>query len=229
MTAAAPEQPGVAPKFDLDSLDLDQIDWAALEKEMDWDVTPFHIGPTWQKAEPGYTGDTDPDGYILPEVTLGWQAIHWIENNLLADETDEHDQPLPFSLTNEQQRFILWFYAIDPETGAFIYREVVLQRLKGWGKDPLAACIAAVEFVGPCRFKGWVEFRPGHEDEDRAWARSHGLEEGDPYAVPHPRSWGWLIGASFILAPGTRASGFWIHSFSFCGVHTMPDALRLSE
>lgn len=166
---------------------LDQSDIDAIIDGMDWEVEPETIGPCWDK-DPEWTGPRDPEGYILPKLTLGWQAVYWIERNLLADETDDNDEPLPFTLTNEQIRFVLWFYAID-ERGSFLYREVVLQRLKGWGKDPLAACLAAVEFVGPCRFKGWVTFRPGREAQDAAWAAEQGLVEGDPFAVPHRRAW----------------------------------------
>lgn len=172
MTATEHRPPGVYPTFDETT-----VDWAALEAEIDWDVVPKTLGPTWDR-NPFYDGPRDPDGYVLPELTLGWQAIRWIEDNLLADETDEHDEPLPFQLTNEQVRFILWFYAVD-EDGRFLYREFVLQRLKGWGKDPLAACIAAVEFVGPCRFKGWAA-----RDLPEL-----GLRRGDPVAKPHPRGW----------------------------------------
>ena len=118
--------PGVYPKFD-DSL----VDWEHHEEEIDWEVVPFSMGPTWDR-NPFYEGPRDPQGYILPELTLGWEILIWIENNLLADETDEHNKPMPFDLTDEQKRFILWFYAID-ETGRFLYREVVLQRLKGHG------------------------------------------------------------------------------------------------
>jgi phage terminase large subunit-like protein len=75
-------------------------------------------------------------------------------------------------------RFILWWYAIDAR-GRFIYREGVLQRLKGWGKDPLAAVIAAVELVGPCRFMGWTTRR----------RPDLGLEIGDPIGKSHPRAW----------------------------------------
>ena len=173
--------PGVYPKFD-DSL----TDWALHETEIDWEVVPTYLGPVWDK-DPTWDGPRDPDGYILPKLTLGWQAVMWVQENLLADETDEDDKPLPFKLTNEQVRFMLWFYAID-EDGRFLYREVVLQRLKGWGKDPLAAVIAAIEFVGPCRFAGWAARdmpregatagRPGRQapparlDPDRRRARS---------------------------------------------------------
>lgn len=171
-TATEHREPGVYPRFP-DTL----TDWALWEREIDWEVAPATLGPTWDR-NPHWTGPRDPEGYILPEITLGWQAIRWIEDNLLADETDENDQPLPFQLTNEQIRFILWFYAID-EFGRFLYREIVLQRLKGWGKDPLAAAIAAVEFVGPCRFKGWAM----HDMPEL------GLQAGDPVARPHPRAW----------------------------------------
>lgn len=108
-----------------------ESEWDADGVATDWEIVPWHCGPVWDK-DPSWDGPRDPDGYILPKLTLGWQAIHWGEHNLLADETDEHDRPLPFSLTNEQIRFVLWFYAID-DTGRFAYREFVLQRLKGWG------------------------------------------------------------------------------------------------
>jgi phage terminase large subunit-like protein len=46
----------------------------------------------------------------------------------------------------------------------------VLQRLKGWGKDPLIAVMCLVELVGPSRF-------------------SHFDERGEPVGVPHPQAW----------------------------------------
>jgi hypothetical protein len=95
-------------------------------------VEPVAIGPTWQR-NPDWDG-RDPLGeFILPEWTLGWQVLKWMTENLLADEVDELGEPQPFLPTNEQKRFILWWYAIDA-TGRFTYREGVLQRLKGWGR-----------------------------------------------------------------------------------------------
>lgn len=171
-TTTESRPPGVYPKFN-DSIS----DWALHKDQIDWEVVPFSMGPTWDR-NPFWAGPRDPQGYILPELTLGWQVLKWVENNLLAEETDDNDNPLPFDLTDEQKRFLLWFYAID-ETGRFLYREIVLQRLKGHGKDPLAAVIAAVEFVGPCRFAGWA----ARDLPDR------GLTQGDPVGKPHPRSW----------------------------------------
>ena len=149
----------------------------ALLDEIPHIVEPVAIGPTW-KRNPDWDG-VDPLGeFILPEWTLGWQILKWIEENLLSDEVDDFGIPLPFIPTHEQKRFILWWYAIDAE-GRFVYREGVLQRLKGWGKDPVAAIISAVELVGPCRFMGWTtRNRP-----------DLGLKIGDPIARSHPRAW----------------------------------------
>lgn len=189
MTAAPIDHrpPGVYPKFDGELHD----DWELWEKEIDWEVVPANMGPTWDR-DPSWDGPRDPDGYILPEFTLGWQAIKWGEQNLLADETDENDEPLPFMLTNEQLRFVLWFYAID-EAGRFAYRNTILQRLKGHGKDPLAAFIAAVEFVGPCRFAGWA-MRDMPEI---------GVALGDPVAKPHPRAWVQIAAVSLSQTQNT--------------------------
>lgn len=187
MTTATVEHrpPGVYPKFS-ESI----TDWALNEDQIDWEVVPFSLGPTWDR-NPFWDGPRDPEGYILPKITLGWQVLKWIRENLLADETDEHGNKVPFKLTAEQSRFILWFYALDEgeqdadgnwivePSGRFKYREYVLQRLKGHGKDPLAAVIAAVEFVGPCRFAGWTKVN--RHDLD--------LMKGDPVAKPHPRAW----------------------------------------
>jgi len=107
-----------------------------------FEIHPICIGPTWKRDENGQ--------FIQPQHTGGWQVLKWITDNLIAPSGDG-----PFRPTPEQQRFILWWYAVD-EYGEFLYREGVLQRLKGWGKDPLAAVICAVEFVGPCRFAGWA-------------------------------------------------------------------------
>lgn len=108
----------------------------AILPESAWE--PVRIGPTWQIV----------DGHwLLPERTLGWDVLGWCGTWL------QHEGK-PWRFTLEQARFLLWWYALD-EDGAFLYRDGVLQRLKGWGKDPIGACIAAVEALGPCRFGGW--------------------------------------------------------------------------
>lgn len=71
--------------------------------------------------------------------------------------------------TPEQFRFVLWFYAVD-ENGRFLYRDLTLQRLKGWGKDPLAAILCVAELVGPSRFGGWTD-------------------DGEPVGIENPAAW----------------------------------------
>lgn len=117
--------------------------------------TPIAIGPSWKR---------DADGrFILPEHTLGWEVLGWTHKWLHGPDGN------PWMYTDEQARLTLWWYAID-RLGRFIYRDGVIQRLKGHGKDPLAASWSAVELVGPCRFSHWDE-------------------NGDPVARPHPAPW----------------------------------------
>lgn len=104
------------------------------------EIKPVTLGPTWQRGENGK--------FILPERTIGWQSLEWAARWLRGPDGG------PWRFTNEQARWWLWWYAVDEE-GKFLYTQGVLQRLKGWGKDPLAAVISAVEFVGPCRFSHW--------------------------------------------------------------------------
>lgn len=115
---------------------------------------PVRIGPTW---------DWEPDrGWLLPEHTLGWDVLAWSGTWLRAKDGSGWDY------TPEQARFILWYYAIE-ESGEFTYHSAALQRLKGWGKDPLAACIAMVEMVGPAKFSHWDDERPIGRDDPNAW------------------------------------------------------------
>lgn len=127
-------------------------------------VKPFTIGPTWKRG---------PDGrFVLPEYTLGWHALAWSATYL------QHYVGAPWRYTAEQARLTLWWYAMDPATTRFLWRDGVIQRLKGWGKDPLIATWSAFEFVGPCRFGGVA-------DETNEW----GVPAGQPLGVPHPAAW----------------------------------------
>jgi hypothetical protein len=120
------------------------------------------IGPTWQRC--------DDMSWLLPERTLGWEIIGWCARWLRGDEGK------PWRFTAEQMRFILWWYAVD-ENGEFIYRTGVLQRMKGWGKDPLLAVMCLVEFVGPSRVAR-------DKFNDVIWD-----ENGQPVGKPCPRAW----------------------------------------
>ena len=118
-------------------------------------LDPIFIGPTWQRK---------PDGkWDLPDLTLGWQIAGWCAEYLRAENGG------PWKFTKEQLRFVLHWYAVDSD-GRFVNRKGVLQRLKGWGKDPLVAVLCLVELVGPSRF-------------------SHFDAEGVPVGIPHPQAW----------------------------------------
>ncbi|MFC6090865.1 hypothetical protein [Saccharothrix lopnurensis] len=125
-------------------------------------ITPHHIGPTWQRGDDGR--------FVLPEYTLGWQQLAWCRAHL------KHGDGRPWTFTREQARWWLWWWAVD-EHGKFLYTQGVLQRLKGWGKDPVGSVLAAVELVGPSRpdLNG-----PTFRDPS---GREH------PGAKPHPEAW----------------------------------------
>ncbi|MEU3355265.1 terminase [Streptomyces sp. NPDC037389] len=138
------------------------------EEEPPETVTPVALGPAWQRNEDG--------SFVVPERSLGWHVSVW------AAEYLQHPDGQPWTFTGEQFRFVLWFYALDAD-GRFLYRDAVLQRLKGWGKDPTAAAISAIELVGPCRPTG------------RTFAS--GELAGQPIGQPHPAAWVQCAAVSF--------------------------------
>lgn len=97
-----------------------------------------------------------PDG--IPEFTLGYEVLYWIETNLR-----QPNGPLagrPFEPTREQARFLLWFYAVD-EHGRWLYNRGVRRLAKGSGKSPFAAVMALAELLGPVRVAGFDPDVPG--------------------------------------------------------------------
>lgn len=108
-----------------------------------------------------------PDTVPAENRTLGWWALEWTANYLR--QPDGPNAGDPWEYTREQIRIILRWYAIDGN-GRFLSRRGVLRRMKGWGKDPFLASIAAIELAGPCRFGGWDD-------------------NGYPIAVRHSAPW----------------------------------------
>lgn len=122
-------------------------------------LEPVALGPSWQRG---------PDGaWLLPERTLGWEVLGWTAEYLR--QPDGPDAGQRWNYTDEQVRLLLWWFALD-ELGRFVYRNGMLRRAKGWGKDPFAATLCATEFVGPCRFDGWDA-------------------QGEPVGKAHPAAW----------------------------------------
>lgn len=118
------------------------------------------IGPTWQQ-------DPATGAWVLPQRTLGWQAIDWAAEYLRQPDGPEAGEP--WAYTHEQMRFLLWWLAVN-ERGGWLNRSGHLRRAKGWGKDPFGATLCALEFVGPCRFGGFDA-------------------QGDPVGVENPAAW----------------------------------------
>lgn len=115
---------------------------------------PVRIGPSWQR---------DGDHWLLPERSLGWEMLAWTGVYLQAGRDE------PWVWTDEQARFLLHWYAVG-EDGRFIYRDGILQRLKGFGKDPIGAGIGLFEQCGPNSVAGFGADR-------------------QPVGAPHPDPW----------------------------------------
>ncbi len=101
-----------------------------------------------------------------PEVpgefpTLGYLAADWIEAHCVIPDGDR--MGAPFTLTDEQLRFLLWHYRIRPTarvveskpSAPFSFRRSQLVRSQKWGKGPLAAGMICNEAEGPALFDGW--------------------------------------------------------------------------
>lgn len=114
---------------------------------------PVRIGLTWQYSESGWS---------LPEHTLGWRVLAWCGYWLRGKGGK------PWQFTAEQARFILWYFSVD-ESGSFLFHSAVLQRLKGWGKDPLSAAMAMAAMFAEVNFSHWDGDRPVGRDEPNAW------------------------------------------------------------
>lgn len=138
---------------------------------------PHIVGPSWRRTMDG--------NWFLPEKTLGWGVLAWMSE--YVNTPGGHDDPQRLRLlidmseagipvnenmfipTDEQVRLILWWYAVD-DNGNYVYREGVIRRLKGWGKDPLSAALALAEMCGPVAF-------------------SHFDSNGDPVGKPRAAAW----------------------------------------
>jgi hypothetical protein len=100
--------------------------------------------------------------------TLGWDLLDWYLEYLSVPSGEKYGQPL--ELTDEQARFLLRWYELDPRTGEFVHRRFALRRAKGWGKSPLLGADGIAQLAGPVLFDGWDA-------------------NGDPVGRPWPTPW----------------------------------------
>lgn len=122
---------------------------------------PHIIGPTWARLDDG--------SWFLPKRSLGWGVLNWMADYLKSPGGDTAGQP--FMPTLEQARWLLWWYAVDTE-GQFVYRNGVFRRMKGHGKDPLAAALSLVELCGPVAFDRFdADGDPVGKSRHAAWVQ----------------------------------------------------------
>ena len=151
--AAASTKPADAEQRQIISWYSDLLERTTPPAGLAWE--PVKIGPTWQWTA---------SGWLLPARTLGWDVLAWC-GMWLRD-----GKGAPWQFTAEQSRFILWYYALD-ESGDFLYHSAVLQRLKGWGKDPLLACLSAASCFADVSFDHWDGDRPVGREEPNAYVQ----------------------------------------------------------
>jgi len=131
----------------------DQLANSAPPTDLEWE--PVRIGPTWQYE----------NGWVLPAATLGWRNLAWAGLRL----KNKHGGPWVYTL--EQARFLLWFWALDG-SGEFTYHSATLQRLKGWGKDPIAACVSSTDICSEdAAFDHWNGDIPVGREQPNAWVQ----------------------------------------------------------
>lgn len=104
----------------------------------------------------------------LPDLTLGYEGARWAHRWLVQPNGPRAGQK--FRFTDEQFRFLLWWYAIDQE-GEWLFSHGVRRLAKGSGKSPFAAVLALIEFCAPVRLERF---------DDRAL----GGCRGKPVAMP---------------------------------------------
>lgn len=104
----------------------------------------------------------------MPSLTLGYEAIRWAGKYLRQPNGPRAGQR--FSFTMSQVRFLLHFYALNPD-GSWVYRRAVRRLAKGSGKSPFAALMALVELCAPVRLDHWDE-------------HAHGGVVGRPVSMP---------------------------------------------
>lgn len=130
-----------------------QFEHSAPPTDLAWE--PVKIGPTWQYD----------NGWVLPQASLGWRNIAWAGLNLAAPKGG------PWTYTLEQARLLLWYWSLD-EDGRFAYHSAVIQRLKGAGKDPIGATVAAVDICSEdAVFSHWDGDIPVGMERPNPWVQ----------------------------------------------------------
>jgi hypothetical protein len=81
--------------------------------------------------------------------SLGPGVIDWAEGRGDGPGLVNYQTGEQWSYTAGQKRFLILWYAYDPDTGRFIYRRGAKRGAKGTGKDPFGGSVCNAELVGP--------------------------------------------------------------------------------
>lgn len=94
----------------------------------------------------------------MPDLTLGWDALKWASKYLRQPNGPKAGQR--FEPTMGQLRFLLWWYAVQPD-GQWVFHHGVRRLAKGSGKSPFAAVLALLELCAPVRLEDFDAKAPG--------------------------------------------------------------------
>lgn len=127
-------------------------------------VDPWYGTTAWVTLP--WPDDPDEKDRLITN-SLGPGVINWAEGRgdgpgLINPQTGEQ-----WTYTAGQKRFLILWYAYDPETGRFIYRRGAKRGSKGTGKDPFGASVCNAQLIGPTQLV-W---------DGRKWT-------GVPYGMP---------------------------------------------
>lgn len=81
--------------------------------------------------------------------SLGPGVIDWAEGRGDGPGLVNYQTGAQWTYTAGQKRFLILWYAYDPETGRFLYRRGAKRGAKGTGKDPFGGSICNAELAGP--------------------------------------------------------------------------------
>jgi hypothetical protein len=94
----------------------------------------------------------------IPELTLGWEAIHWASKYLRHPNGPRAGQR--WQHIDSQAHFLLWWYAVDSD-GRWLFRHGARRLAKGVGKSPFAGLLGLVELCAPVRVDSFDPKMPG--------------------------------------------------------------------
>lgn len=112
--------------------------------------------------------DDPAEKEFLITNSLGPGVIDWAEGRGDGPGLVDYQTGAQWTYTAGQKRFLILWYAYDPETGRFSYRRGAKRGAKGTGKDPFGGSICNAELAGPTQLY-W-------DDDAKQWYGGvHGL------------------------------------------------------